>query len=61
MDTCKIIKEQYPQVILIENHENLGFGKANNIGIEIALKNNANFVFLLNQDAWVKLKSYTVL
>lgn len=52
-ETCNIIKENYPQVILIENQENLGFGKANNIGIEIALKNKADFVFLLNQDAWV--------
>ena len=52
-ETCNIIKENYPQVILIENQENLGFGKANNIGIEIALKNNCDFVFLLNQDARV--------
>lgn len=53
-DTCRIVKEKYPHVILIENHENSGFGKANNIGIEIALKNNADYVFLLNQDAWVE-------
>ncbi|RYF45155.1 MAG: glycosyltransferase family 2 protein, partial [Cytophagaceae bacterium] len=33
--------------------KNLGFGKANNIGIKYALENGANYVFLLNQDAWV--------
>ena len=34
-------------------NENLGFGKANNIGICEALKNGSDYVFLLNQDAWV--------
>ena len=32
-ETVKTIRERYPQVRLIENHANLGFGKANNIGI----------------------------
>jgi GT2 family glycosyltransferase len=50
----EIIKKIYPKVILIQNKENLGFGKANNIGIEIAYKNNADYFFLLNQDAWVE-------
>jgi GT2 family glycosyltransferase len=31
----------------------LGFGKANNIGIDIAIKNGADAIFLLNQDTWV--------
>ena len=34
--------------------KNLGFGRANNIGLKWALENDANFVFLNNQDAWVK-------
>lgn len=50
----EIIKEKYPKIIFIQNKENLGFGKANNIGIEIAYKNNADYFFLLNQDAWVE-------
>lgn len=50
----EIIKTKYPDVIFIQNKENLGFGKANNIGIEIAYKNNADYFFLLNQDAWVE-------
>lgn len=33
--------------------KNLGFGRANNIGIRHALDNGADYVFLLNQDAWV--------
>ncbi|NCD00127.1 MAG: glycosyltransferase family 2 protein [Bacteroidia bacterium] len=52
-ETTHIIKKQFPQVTLIETGENLGFGKANNIGLRIALKEQADFVFLLNQDAWI--------
>ncbi len=44
---CKEIK-------LIDNLLNLGFGQANNIGIEYSQKNNADYIFLLNQDAKVK-------
>jgi GT2 family glycosyltransferase len=47
------IKEYFPEVLLIESKVNLGFGKANNLGIIHALKNGADYIFLLNQDAWV--------
>lgn len=52
-NTCEIIAENYPKVNLIKNPVNLGFGKANNIGFELALAQNADYVFLLNQDAWI--------
>ena len=52
--TVNIVKQQFPQFQLLETGANLGFGKANNIGLEIALKQHADFVFLLNQDAWVE-------
>jgi GT2 family glycosyltransferase len=45
--------QQYSKIKLIQNQRNLGFGKANNIGIDIALKNGADAIFLLNQDTWV--------
>lgn len=51
--TIPIIKNQFPQVELVETGDNLGFGKANNIGILKAIERNADYVFLLNQDAWV--------
>lgn len=51
--TCDIIKEKYSEVILIENNENKGFGAANNQGFEYGIKNNADYFFLLNQDAWI--------
>ena len=52
--TPKIIKEKYPKVKVIENNENLGFGQANNIGIRKAYDAGADYVLLLNQDAWVE-------
>lgn len=53
-DSVQFIKENYPQFKLIESNLNLGFGKANNIGLKYAIQEDADFVFLLNQDAWVK-------
>jgi len=38
--------------------DNLGFGKANNIGLEYALENGYDFVYLLNQDAWIFPETY---
>jgi len=52
-DDSAALLAKYPQVGLIQSPENLGFGKANNIGIKKALELGANYVFLLNQDAWV--------
>ncbi len=52
--TKDIIKSKFPQVQLIEESQNLGFGKANNIGLKIALNLNADHIFLLNQDAKVE-------
>lgn len=51
--TVEFIVENYKEVILIQNTKNLGFGKANNIGFKIALNNNADYVLLINQDAYV--------
>ena len=52
-NTTQIIKETYPTVRLIESSENLGFGKANNIGLDIVLKEEYDYAFLVNQDAWL--------
>ena len=51
-ETIPIIKE-YNAIELIQNKNNLGFGKANNIGIDLALKKGADAIFLLNQDTWI--------
>lgn len=52
--TAAYIREYFPEVDLIESKENLGFAKANNIGIRKAYDEGADYVMLLNQDAWVE-------
>lgn len=42
------------RVNLITSDINLGFGQGNNKGIRYALENEADYVFLLNQDAWIE-------
>ena len=51
--TTELIRTQHPEVRLIENNKNLGFGRANNIGMQIALEEGYDFAFLMNQDAWI--------
>ena len=52
-NTVNHIKEKYPDIDLIINSTNKGFGCANNQGIEFAYNNGGTHFFLLNQDAWV--------
>jgi GT2 family glycosyltransferase len=52
--TVEYIREQYPEILLIEPKENLGFGRANNIAMRYAMDHGCDYVFLLNQDAWVE-------
>lgn len=51
--TQEYIKKNFPEVDFIQSEKNLGFGKANNIGIEKAYKEGADFFYLMNQDAWL--------
>jgi len=52
--TIEYIQKKYPQVDLTIANENLGFAKANNIGIRKAYDQGADYFFLLNQDAWIE-------
>lgn len=45
--TVKMVRQEFPQVRLVKNKENLGFAKANNQAIKIA---HGKYVMLLNQD-----------
>jgi len=47
----KIMKLQ--TVTCLPLQANVGFGRANNVGISYAIKQNADFIFLLNQDGYV--------
>lgn len=47
------IRRNYHDIMLVENTENLGFAEGNNKGIQLALRNGADYVFLLNNDTIV--------
>ena len=49
-DSVARIRAAYPNIPLIENAANLGFGGGINPGIRHALKHSADFVWLLNND-----------
>jgi N-acetylglucosaminyl-diphospho-decaprenol L-rhamnosyltransferase len=53
-DTLARIEAGYPEVQIVRTGKNLGFGKANNVGMELAYQQGADYVFLLNQDAWIE-------
>ncbi len=51
--TREYIQSMFPNAILIVNDNNVGFGAANNIGFNYAIKHGYKFTYLLNQDAWL--------
>ncbi|MFJ7342434.1 glycosyltransferase family 2 protein [Streptomyces sp. NPDC101110] len=44
------VKDRFPQVRIIQNEGNIGFARANNIGMRAALDDGADYVFLINPD-----------
>ncbi len=51
--TQNFLRRLYPNIILVQSDDNIGFGKANNLGFQYALENEYDYVYLLNQDAWI--------
>lgn len=49
--SVELIKKHYPNIPLIENQENVGFGRANNQALDII---QGDYVLLLNTDAFVE-------
>ncbi|MGJ8592359.1 MAG: glycosyltransferase family 2 protein [Aquaticitalea sp.] len=55
-DSCNMVKALFPEVILIENKENFGFSKGNNIGVA---KATGEYVCILNPDTVVAEDTFT--
>ena len=53
-DTISYISNNYPEIYLIASDRNLGFGRGNNRGIKYSIDRGADYIFLLNQDAWIE-------
>lgn len=49
----EFLKENFPEIALLENRRNLGFGGGLNVGIKEAIKRNADYVLCLNNDVVV--------
>ncbi|TCL63838.1 GT2 family glycosyltransferase [Mariniflexile fucanivorans] len=49
-DSCQMVKELFPEVILLENKENFGFSKGNNMGVS---KAKGEYLCILNPDTVV--------
>jgi len=56
-----VIKAVFPVAEVIANKDNLGFARANNIGIEHALQQGADYILLLNNDTLVDKRLLTEL
>ena len=48
--TRELLARDYPQVERLETGENLGYGRANNLGMQRALDEGADFALLVNND-----------
>ena len=60
-DSCDLVKNEFPQIELIENQKNLGFSVAINQGINIASGDYICFLnpdTLIQEDAFIKLISH---
>lgn len=51
--SADFVQAHFPQAKLVRSAENLGFSKANNLGMRYALDKGYDYVYLLNQDAWL--------
>ena len=56
--SCEMVKTLFPEVILVENKENLGFSKGNNIGVKLA---KGEYLCILNPDTVVAEDTFTKL
>ncbi len=56
--SCRMVKKRFPEIILIENNNNLGFSRANNIALRQA---KGEFISLLNPDTIVQEDTFTKL
>jgi GT2 family glycosyltransferase len=50
-DTCRVIQERFPEAALIQSSSNIGFARANNLGLR---KAKGEFVLLVNPDIFWK-------
>lgn len=55
-DSCEMVRARFPHIKLIENKENAGFPKGNNIGVAVA---KGEYICILNPDTVVAEDTFT--
>ena len=48
------VQKHFPKAKLVRNAQNLGFAEGNNLGLRYALEQGYDYIYLLNQDAWLE-------
>ena len=48
------VQSRFPEAKLVRSADNLGFAEANNLGMRHAMEKGYDYVYLLNQDAWIE-------
>lgn len=54
--SCEMVKAKFPELVLIENKENVGFSKANNQAVKVA---KGEYICILNPDTAVSESTFT--
>lgn len=52
--SAAFVASRFPSAKLVRSTDNLGFSKPNNLGFEYAAAHGYDYVYLLNQDAWLE-------
>lgn len=55
------VREAFPSVLVVETGENLGYARGNNLGMQLALEQNAEYVMILNNDVTVARDALSLL
>ncbi len=56
-NSIDVISDQFKSLYLIRNSKNLGYTGGNNIGIRFAMENQAEYIWILNNDTTVEADS----
>ncbi len=60
-DTVRVVKSEFPDIEVLENPSNLGYAEGNNLGIQYAIKQGAEFLLILNNDIIMDRSAVTIL
>jgi GT2 family glycosyltransferase len=52
-ESVEVLQKEFPDITILHNTHNAGYASGNNIGIQWALKNNTDYILVLNNDVIV--------